>query len=160
MKAFTVLAWFITLSTLACAPIPPAEYPAPQPMIVPAPVASVWPAVIDVITERQLSIKTVDRASGFVQTEILQSKSSEWWDCGKRETITSDVYVDIASTEGVYAIITISAVPRGRDSTQVRVAADPRVANYSGAPCNSKGVFELELTRQIRERWGSLRARP
>jgi hypothetical protein len=49
------------ICVVACKNIPPDVYPQPEPMTIADSVGAVWPAIIDVITERQLPIKTVDR---------------------------------------------------------------------------------------------------
>ncbi len=139
-----------------CANIPPTSYPPPAPVTINDSVAGVWPAIIDVITERQLPIQTVDRASGLVQTEIIRSHAIEWWDCGRY----GQTRASIAENEGVYVVLTISAVPRGGTQTQLRVGADPRVSTASGAPCNSRGQYEREFIDQVVARWRELSGNP
>ena len=140
----------------ACANIPPTGYPPPAPVTISDSVAAVWPAIIDVITERQLPIQTVDRSSGLVQTELLRSYSADWWDCGKHGATRQP----IAEREGVYAVLTISAVPRGGTQTQLRIGADPRVSTATGAPCTSRGLYEREFIDHVVQRWRELTGLP
>jgi hypothetical protein len=153
------LSLVLILCVTACVTkIPPRSYPQPEPMTIADSVGAVWSAIIDVITERQLPIKTVDRASGVVQTEIAGSMSGEWWDCGRR-SVTGGEEESIAEVEGVYVVLTVSAVPRGITQTQVRIAADARISQQTGAPCSSRGIYEPGFLDHVVARWKELSGR-
>ena len=69
---------------IACVPIPP-EPPAPRTaMDVNASFAKTWEAAIDVFAERNISIKTLDRASGLIVAEPVKvgAGGNEFADCG------------------------------------------------------------------------------
>jgi len=154
---WTILA--VTVLTIACSSnyAPPSVYPAPRPLTLPDSVGAVWPALVDVVTEWQLPLKTVDRASGLLQTELARSYDEALWDCGSHQAVVGGNYQrrPVLQTEGAYVVLTISAVPRGPE-TQLRVSADPRVSSVSGRPCASRGTYERDLLEAIRQRWQDL----
>ncbi|HWP38236.1 MAG TPA: hypothetical protein VNL18_11855 [Gemmatimonadales bacterium] len=118
--------------------------------------------MVDVVTEHQLAIQTIDRASGILQTSTMRSRGSHYWDCGTQRIQDPDAAqlgqmktVAIADL-GIVVRLTISAVARAGGSTLVRVSANPDRAYER---CVSKGVFEAEFARQIETRWRELTGR-
>lgn len=141
---------------------PAATYPAPEPIVIPVTPDSVWPAVVDVVTERQLAIQTIDRASGFLQTSTMRSRGSQYWDCGTQRMQDPDaaalgqMRTVALADQGVVVSLTISAVPRAGGTTLLRVTANPDRAYER---CVSKGVLEAEFSQQIQARWRQLTGR-
>ncbi len=139
--------------------VAPATYQLPGPRTIATPLDSLWPAAIDVVNERQLSIKLVDKASGLVQSERMWAGSdSLYWDCAKTRlleinTARGDTTVTYEGWERNPTVtITISAVPSA-GATLLRVTA-----NVS-ATCNSRGLLEREILDAIEARWKELRGR-
>ena len=135
---------------------PPSTYPAPEPVIIPTTPDSVWPAVVDVVTEIKLMVRTIDHTSGFLQTSLMRTWGSEYWDCGQEERSAyargGSKVVSLAN-RGLDVFVTISAVPRGSE-TLLRVSATP---DRAWVLCKSKGVWETEFAQKILERWKELR---
>jgi len=132
-----------------------AVYPAPEPVVIPTTPDSVWPAVVDVVTENQLSIETIDRASGLLQTSVMRTRGAELWDCGKEKRPRNLTESDTVALADAWldVRITVSAVPRSGE-TLLRVSANPDVGYRQ---CKSKGVWETQFAQKILGRWRELR---
>lgn len=135
----------------------------PQPPAAPAPVSATpvsasfgkaWDAVIDVFAQRNIPIKTIERASGFIATDPLavaiqrDGKPHAWADCGKAifggyfppTNATYNVRVKGDSTRSTVQISVLwrYAPPEGT------IMAGP------GNDCSTKGVWEAEATAAIK----------
>ena len=157
------LPWVLLI--IACIPtyhygtVLPATYELPDPRTIPAPLDSLWPAIVDVVNERQLGIKLVDKSSGLLQSERMWAGNIDaYWDCGqihivKIDNVTGDSTetVERVRPDNVMVTITLSGLPRGPSETTLRITA-----NVSGG-CVSKGIIERELLNGIERRWTELR---
>ena len=146
--AFAMLASIVT----ACIPTPP-EPPAPRTaMDVNAPFAKTWEAAIDVFAERNISIKTLDRASGLIVAEPVKvgAGGTEFADCG-----TDAMQVRQYPTDATWNLVV-----RG-DSTKSTVRANVRFirigmsrAALSTATvteeCSTRGVWETDFETRLK----------
>lgn len=146
-----VMVALLALASAGCSNIPPKVYAVPEPTIVPAPPDSVWPLVIETVSDYRLAVQTIDRTSGLLQTEPMTSSDSTYWDCGQRPDINGNpmrpVPVNVITT------LTITATPTGRDSTRVRVVSNPRTTG-SGV-CVTTGALEREMAAAVHARWSA-----
>lgn len=147
------LAALSLLVTACAAPTPPAP-PAPRTaMTVNAPFAKTWGAVIDVLADNNISVKTLDRSSGFVVAERVTvpfkgGKESPYADCGRKMGIPQP------PTHADYSVRVKDA---GSTST-VQVTAtwleyNPLVSKMpQQGNCSTKGVWESAMESAIKER--------
>jgi hypothetical protein len=99
-----------------------------------------WNAVIDHFTTNTIPIRTLDRASGVIITELmtLRDKDAEVWaDCG------GNVLGDVLAATGSYNVVV-----RG-DSAKAMVRVTARWLTTAGKECPTKGVYERELEAGI-----------
>lgn len=142
------LALVLLLVSSACIPKAP-EPPAPRvAMEVLAPVARTWEAAVDILAERNIPIKTMDRASGLVAAEAQRvgSGGGSLADCGK----------DGFGMARVPVSATWNLIVRG-DSARSTVKANVR---FVGVPamspsgpfvdCSTRGTWETEMETQIK----------
>jgi hypothetical protein len=161
--------------------VPPADYPAPEPLWVDAPQAELWRAAIDLATEMQLPISTIDAGSGYLRTDrapLPEPARGDWWDCRQRlrssgegdmpdwerqmlgrtpsAEDTSRVLPGLAPSGG----IAVALVERsGR--TQLRViVTELALGSGGGEACRSKGAFEPHFLSAVVDRWRSLYRSP
>jgi hypothetical protein len=118
-------------------------------MSVYAPFAKTWNAVIDVFSDRNIPIRTIDRSSGLIATDQLtvSAEDVKWADCGSHSMSGT-----IAPQRAVYNVLV-----RG-DSTQSTVkvtvgwTATVEVirGDFRHVDCITRGVWEGELETMIR----------
>jgi hypothetical protein len=148
--------------------IPAATYPVPEPLVLALSVDSLWPAIVDLVNERQLTIKLLDRGSGLLQSERMWAGGgSQWWDCGERRVGVDPDHPttreNVADEREIPVTITITATPQPGGRTRVRITANVgQTFTESGlrtvvAQCTSKGTFEQELLQAIAQRAAEFR---
>ena len=132
--------------------VAPEAYAVADPVVVATVPDSMWPAIIDVVTELELEIELISRASGYLKTDrIVVPFREDHWDCGHfLENSRSEPY----APKQVEAEIGIAIVPLG--DGQSRLQATTYLLNES---CVSRGVFEAELLDSIVTRWKELSGR-
>jgi hypothetical protein len=149
--------------TLACAPPqPPAPAVQREGTEVPAAFARSWDAVIEEFAARNISIATIERASGFIAAERVRvpydveylNAGHPFADCGrdmmKRYNLPTD------------ATYNVLVRPIGADSARSRVKVTARFvmvstsrgtmltpATASTADCSTKGRWETEFEERI-----------
>lgn len=114
--------------------------------MVAAPAESAWDSVVDWITERNWSIKTIDKASGLVATEWADSPE-RYVDCGS---------APMASIHSTATRVNIRVRPR-EGQTEIVINAQFRQLRSLGdvskmIECNSTGVLESEIRASIGSR--------
>lgn len=147
-----VAATTLVVTAVACARPTPAPIPVLSATPVHASFARTWSAVIDILSERNIPVKTMDRSSGFVAAEMSGVPAGTigaftlgcggFWD-----TIANGG----KATEGVarYNIRVIG------DSTESTVKVTARFTEFVGGTakdCASKGTFEIPFQNAVKER--------
>jgi hypothetical protein len=129
---------------------PPSTAPTPRTaMSVNAPFAKTWNAVIDVFSDRNIPIRTIDRTSGLIATDKLSVPAQQgvkWADCGKN------------NGEAVPPQLAVYNVLVRGDSTQSTVkvtvawtsVVTPMGGNAQGVDCVTHGVWESDLENTVR----------
>jgi hypothetical protein len=134
---------------------PPNTYPEPKPVIIAAPRDAVWPAIVESAGSYGLVVSTIDRGSGIVQSgRMLAPSDTNDWDCGYSTAYEGPMI------HPVLVVLTITAVPFGRDSTRLRATANPglpRLGTTEKYQCVSKGQLEARIIRSILDAWTQLR---
>lgn len=128
-----------------CASVPPRTYPAPEPALISASFDRTWGAVIDHFAETAVPIRTIEKASGFIATEPLavpEQLGRSIADCGVTFT---GIPWDVSRASYNVRVVGDSA------TSTVRVTAI-FVAETGSDGCNSRGVYERDLLRFIKER--------
>ena len=138
----------------ACTPTPPAPPAVRNGTTVQASFGKTWESVIDVFGERNISIKTLDRASGLIAAEPMTvgTKDETLADCGK----------DWAGTVMYPTNATWNVLVRG-DSTRSTIKANVRFIRVGSArgfgntnqvteDCSTRGAWETAFEAQIKER--------
>jgi hypothetical protein len=141
---------------------PPAPAATRTAAVVAAPSSSTWEAVIDVFAERNIPIRTMERASGFIATEQLgvdERESLQWADCGRsitplkwrRDKDGKKVEVkEFPPNRAIYNVLV-----RG-DNTRSTVKVTVRwtyMGMYRGSTeCTTKGIWEGEAESEIKRR--------
>lgn len=144
----------ITVLLAACAPQPPRPDVERDGTSVRAPMAKTWDAVIDLFARRNIPIKTIDRSSGLIVTELMQARSAEsqsYADCGTNAMSNAR----LGPTHGSWNILV-----RGDTATSV-VKVTPRFVRqgesrvlFSGKQvvedCSTTGILEGHLESEIK----------
>jgi len=133
----------IALSSAACAVAPA---PAPQRAATPinASAGKTWDAVIDIFAERNIPIRNMERASGFIATEPLDvalTDGEKWADCG------GTIGVRFGATRAAYNVLV-----RG-DSTHATVRVTVLWSRSNAAEgCTTRGVWEPQFEALVKAR--------
>jgi hypothetical protein len=132
---------------------PPAPVSPRQGTAVAASFARTWDAVIDDFANRNVPIRTIERASGIIVTERRASLvDTRYADCGARRDARDEVVERLNATHTGYNILV-----RG-DAVRSVVKVTPiymRVDPTTGADiqvCESTGVWETEIEAMIKAR--------
>lgn len=147
MKALPmVLTAVIFASACASAPIAPPL----QPAGISAEFGKTWNAVVDILAERNIPIKTIDRSSGFVSAELATvdvESLSKLANCG---SFLSGVLEGSATAS---AIARYNILVRG-DSTKSTVKVTARFIRGGDTPkdCPSNNVFEEQFQSEVKAR--------
>lgn len=140
---------------MSAPPAPPAPRVATQ---VRAPFAKTWNAVIDVFAERNIPIKNMERASGFISTDelavpVIQGHADSLADCGRvigmplpPDRATYNVLVRGDSTSST-AKVTVRWTQGGTPS-------DPKLIE-----CTTRGVWEAAFESDVKTRAESYAAK-
>lgn len=148
------------LLLVGCIPsyVPPTVVPVPRlGTEVAASFGKTWDAVIDVFSERNIGIKTLDRSSGLIVAEnasVRVADAKEWADCG---TLPGAHPNSIAAAALNAKIARYNILVRG-DSTRTTVKATvqfsaPDMRMWAQTDeCQSRGVWERGVEEQISTR--------
>ncbi len=115
--------------------------------VVPAPLEAVWWAIIDVVSEYDLKLETMDLGRGYLRSErtaFANAAAHDYWVCAPEPA---------SEPEGV---LSIRALPVNDGETSLEVSAVP--VPVDGRWCSSNGVLEDEVSRRVFERWQELTA--
>lgn len=180
MRSCLPLVFASVFASCSGAATPPPVYPSPEPVTVQAPQDQIWQAAIDLATEMNFPITTIDAQSGYLRTDIARIPEpllGEWWDCSYRPPEESGGAMPAweremlernaaekpkeARNAGLAPLGQISLAFIGRaDGTQLRVIVSnlhlPRPGRTAGDECQSKGVFEKTFASLVAERWREL----
>lgn len=149
----SLAALLISVALTACIPQGPGA-PTPAPVTeVSASAAKTWDAVIDVFAERNIPIRNMERASGFISTDALAVSSRQattWADCG------TSMGVALAPDKATYNVLV-----RG-DSSHANVKVTVRwtmgggsagmMGNVAPRECATKGVWEKDMQASVKAR--------
>jgi hypothetical protein len=145
-----VLAIAALAALAGCTPTPPAVAAPRSGTTVAASQSKTWDAVIDVFADRSIPIKNMERASGFIATDPLGTRTVDlaMVDCGK-DGLKQPRFPTLAS---------YNVLVRG-DSTSSNVKATVRWTSRSGSgkdeiliECTTKGVWESQFERDVKLR--------
>jgi hypothetical protein len=140
------------LLLVGCSFTPPAP-PAPRSsMSVNASFGKTWDAVIDVFAQRNIPIRTLERASGFVAAEVASvervqlDQEHPWADCGRPARgfpmqPTTAFYNVRVKGDSMRSTVQVTV----NWNHIVKVGAQPQ-------PCSTKGVWESETETDIKAR--------
>ena len=136
------------LVAFACAP--PGRYAPLQPKGIDASFGKTWDALIEVLAERNLPVRAIDRSSGFVSAEVGPVRSEEFdevTDCG------GVVRQVLAGTASENMTARYSVLVRG-DSVKSTIKVSAKFIKAGDAPreCPSRNVFERELQSEVKSR--------
>ncbi|HEV7705013.1 MAG TPA: hypothetical protein VGO46_12010 [Gemmatimonadaceae bacterium] len=139
----------IYLAISGCSPVPPAQVAPRTGTPVSASQSKTWEVVIELFSERNLPIKNMDRASGFIATDPLGVPLEEQpgVDCGK-----SVIHVPNPPRTATYSVFV-----RG-DSTSSTVKAAVRWTSQSNdelkvlIECTTTGDWESAFERDVKTR--------
>lgn len=144
---YNLMAFAILLNSLACVSPPQTAPLVRTGTTVPAPFNKTWDAVIDIFADRNIPIRTIDRTSGLIATDVLGTSSADktWADCGS--AMAGAVLPDHA---------TYNVLVRG-DSNQSTVKVTVRWVGtaasmgptYTPVECVSRGVWETDFEQAV-----------
>ncbi len=150
MKRLAVIA---VLVVAACTP--PA--PAPAPALAPAPLApttvtasfgKTWNAVVDLLSERNIPVKTMDRSSGFVAAEVSSVSNDELRKLSRG--CTGFLAAMANGGDPPTGIARYNILVRG-DSTSSTVKVTARFTGPQG-DCATQNTFEAPFQREVKAR--------
>jgi hypothetical protein len=131
------------LVLLSCTPAAPP--PAPTASPINASFNQSWNAVIDVLAEYNIPVKTLDRSSGFVAAEVSAlsiADLSEFSTCGG--------ILDLMINKERYGIATYNILVRG-DSSTSSVKTTARFV-HGATTCGTKNVLESRVQEAVKTR--------
>jgi hypothetical protein len=127
---------------IACAP--PPSPPLPQPVVLSTPVSDVWDIVIQYFAENHAPIRTIDRASGLIVTDLMpvaDSNANTWARC------PSGIVVHGQATSGSFSVLVHGDSTR----TTVGVTATWSDAQFATS-CTTKGAWEAMFFEAVQSR--------
>jgi hypothetical protein len=149
MKLHTIAVVFI--SALGCSSATPTPAATPKALPVAASQQRTWNAVVGVLSDRNIPVKTMDKGSGFVTAELTGVSRGDFLklaDCGS--------FTHQALIGGVGSgIARYSILVRGDSvASTVKVSAKfTGLPNHGGVTdCTSRGIFEEALSADIKQR--------
>jgi hypothetical protein len=133
------------LAVIACAPSAPIT--APTPSSINAGYNQAWNAVIDVLAEDNVPVKTLDRSSGFVVAELSTMSLA---DLSHFTTNCGGIVDLVINSKSPYGLANYNILVRG-DSTTSTVKVTARFVHGSTV-CGTKNVFESAFQTGVKER--------
>jgi hypothetical protein len=138
----------LLLALLGCASTPPT--PAPRAAVaIRAPRETVWSATVNVLADRSIPVKSLDRAAGLITTEEINIPAAETKQAGEcRKSALRTTYPGRAQ----YTIIV-----SGDASATLRITSRLTTAPGYGVmvdECVSRGFLEQRLEQAVRDRVG------
>jgi hypothetical protein len=130
------------LGVITCAP--PPTLPPVQPVGISAPFSKTWDAVIDILSEQNIPVKTIDRSSGFAAAELATVDSdtmNHLADCGSQLK---------KFMVGFTGIARYNVVVRGDSTTSTVKVTAKFVSNHGD--CSSRNVFENDFQGAVKAR--------
>ncbi len=139
---------FIIGLAVGCAPAPIITLPPIAPAGINASFDRTWDVVIDVLSEGNIPVKTLDKASGYVMAEVADVGSSEedaLADCGG--------WMRMRLTALGPMIARYNILVRGDSTTStVKVRAEFTKTGRSRWNCPSKNTFETKFQSYVKEK--------
>ena len=140
------------LALLALAACPPVQRPGtptpPAAAEIAAPVARTWDAAADVLAERNLPVRTMDRASGFMSTDQMAVEGRDakrWADCGAVLGTRSE------ADRATYSVLVRGDSVRSTARVTVRWTQGGR-GGEELVECTTRGTLEAEVQAAIKAR--------
>lgn len=133
----------ILLVSLAACVTAPATAPERAATPVNASTGKTWDAVIDVFAERNIPIRNMERASGFIAAEpelVSQKDGQAWADCG------GALGVRLGAQRATYNVLV-----RG-DSSHATVRATVLWERTGNQGCTTRGVWERDFESLVKAR--------
>ena len=140
----------VALVTAASACAAPPIAPPLQPAGISASFGKTWNAVVDVLAERNIPVKTMDRSSGFVSAELASISATDFDKLANCGSTLSQLMTGSATADGVarYNILV-----RGDSTTStVKVTARFVKGGDTAKECPSNNVFEGQFQTEVKGR--------
>lgn len=136
----------LVASIVGCVPPVPPAAPAPrQAMVVAAPLNRTWDATIDVFAERNIQIKTIDKASGLIVAEPQKTSDATIADCGK------NMYgMAVLPTDATWNVLVRGDSATSTVKATVRFMSITTGTYGSSVECSSRGSWETSLEERIK----------
>lgn len=153
MKGIATVGSFLLAAALlvSCTPPQTAPIPALGPTQVDASFGKTWNAVVDVLADKNIPVKTMDKSSGFVtaeSTHVPNSQLSKLTECGGFASYMAETLGSESGGTARYNILV-----RG-DSTSSTVKVTARftkaLADNSPMECKTKGIFEQQIESAVK----------
>ncbi|MGH7819381.1 MAG: hypothetical protein ACREQ9_06390, partial [Candidatus Binatia bacterium] len=154
LAAAGALALCACTSRVAYSPPPPA--PVESPLLLAVPFDRAWNAVIQTFFEGNIPVRTVEKASGILESDELRGEVGRECDCGTYLGIGIGGYGGAYGGDAYYRF-RILVETRGADQTAVslRSGCRARVDAVEGElVCRLAPAKEVELRQKISERAG------
>ena len=136
------------LILVGCAPVPPGPPIARESVSVRAPFAATWDAVIETFADRNIPIRTLDRASGLIVAEpvvVSPPRADSLADCG------STMGMPIPPDRAMYNVLVRGDSLTSTVKVTVRFTQGGRPNDPVLIECSSRGVWESARERAIKE---------
>ncbi|MGH7856924.1 MAG: hypothetical protein ACREQY_06290 [Candidatus Binatia bacterium] len=133
---------------------PPPSPPPEAPLTVAVPFDDAWSAVIQILFQKNVPVRTVEKASGILESDDLRGEIGRDCDCGSYLGIAIGGYGGAYGGDAYYRF-RILVEPRGDRSTAIslRSSCRARVETVEGElSCRLSAAKEAELRREIAER--------
>lgn len=106
-----------------------------------------WDAVIDLFADRNIPIRTIDRSSGLIATDVLSATGADktWADCG------SAMQGIVVPDKATYNVLVRGDSSHSTVKVTVRWVgtASSLGPSYTPVDCVSRGVWETEFEQAV-----------
>ncbi len=139
----------LLLFLVAACTTPPIAPPL-QPAGIEASFGKTWNAVVDVLAERNIPVKTMDKSSGFVSAELTSVSATDFDKLANCGSTLSQMMTGNLAADG---IARYNILVRG-DSTKstVKVTARFVKGGDTAKDCPSNNVFEAQFQSEVKTR--------
>lgn len=137
----------VLIVTAGCVTYTPPKPPVPRHGTeVKATEARTWDAVIEVFADKNIPIRTMERASGFISTDPLAvgMEGATWADCGSTEV---QAYTPNRAT---YNVLVRGDSTRATVKTTVRWTYTTIGKNPQLIECSTRGIWEAQMETEIK----------
>jgi hypothetical protein len=152
----------LIVAVMACGPgfRPPTPREPPPDQVYDATFDEVWGAVLETITDLEIPIENLEKASGFIRSDFMRFPEGEYdtfMDCG--EVRVSGTWWPVARRQGFRSQARVTLLVREIEAGKVSIRLRALMRGVTGEgvmhECESTGLFEQTFFREFEQRIAS-----